>query len=312
MQLIRTVFPAISCTSSQSDTSWIEYGGRCHAESDQRLCVVTVNGMIESRSSKNIMYTKILFSEQDVIQLDSHGKVQVHQNHFHPKIFSSKSTFIKELLSSKNHFHQKATLIKKPISLKNQFHQKPASSKTSFIKNHFHQRPLSSETTFIRNHFSPEQKQYRPCLCERRLCTNTAYAHLWGLSWFLMKGDFDESGFWWKWILMKVVCDESGFWWKFFDEIDLNHSLSHITSENGKGDVKFVSKQTLYGKVVQQQKIDLCHLKLWVDTVIVQIQWTSPTLDVKQFFPEHGASVSEMTATKDLDTLPSTSYTEEA
>ena len=84
---------------------------------------------------------------------------------FIKKIFSSKSTFIK------NHFHQKTlssktTFIKKPLSSKNQFHQKPLSSKSTFIKNHFHQKPLSSKTTFIRNHFPPEQKQYRPCLCE--------------------------------------------------------------------------------------------------------------------------------------------------
>ena len=50
------------------------------------------------------------------------GKVQIHQNHFHPKNFSSKSTFIK-----------------------NHFHQKPLSSKTNFIRDHFHQKPISSE-----------------------------------------------------------------------------------------------------------------------------------------------------------------------
>ena len=73
------------------------------------------------------------------------GKVQVHQNHFHQKIF-----FIK------NHFHQKP-FSSKTTFIKNHFHQKPISSKTNFItifiKNHFHQKPISSKTNFIRDHF---------------------------------------------------------------------------------------------------------------------------------------------------------------
>ena len=68
-----------------------------------------------------------------------------------------KTTFIKNFCSSKSTF------------VKNHFHQKPLSSKTNFIKNQFHQKPISSE------HFLSEGP--------RRLHTNTACAHFWGLSW---------------------------------------------------------------------------------------------------------------------------------
>ena len=112
------------------------------------------------------------------------SKKHFHQNphssnHFHQKPISSKTNFIK------NQFHQK------PVSsqtsfITNQFHHKPLSSKTSFIKNHFHQKPISSETIFITNHLLSEQKQYTVFVWRRErprsLHTNTAYAHLWGLS----------------------------------------------------------------------------------------------------------------------------------
>ena len=93
------------------------------------------------------------------------------QNHFHQNF------------SSKNHFHQKTNFIKKPLS-----------SKTTFIKNHFHQNPLSSKTIFIKNHFLSEgpttraNNIVRVCVKAsraegpRRLHTNTACAHLWGLN----------------------------------------------------------------------------------------------------------------------------------
>ena len=133
------------------------------------------------------------------------GKVQVHQNHFHQNPLSSKSTFIKnhfhqKPLSSKttfikNHFHQKTNFIKKPLSSKCHFHQKPLSSKTTFIKNHFHQKPFSSKTNFTRalpvrgTHHPSKNNVVRVCVKAsraegpRRLHTNTACAHLWGLSW---------------------------------------------------------------------------------------------------------------------------------
>ena len=137
------------------------------------------------------------------------GKVQVHQNHFHQKKIFIKIHIHQKPLSSKtnfikNQFHQKTTFIKKPLSsktnfIKNHFHQKPFSSKTNFIKNQFHQRPLSSKTNFIRDQFhqkpissdttSPSKNNIvRVCVKAsraegpRRLHTNTAYAHLWGLS----------------------------------------------------------------------------------------------------------------------------------
>ena len=107
------------------------------------------------------------------------GKVQVLV-----KIHLSmqKLTFIKNHFHSKCHFHQK------PLSSKTTFMQKPFSSKTIFIKNQFHQRPLSSKTIFIKNQFHqkpissehlPDQRDPPPG--PRRLHTNTAYAHLWGL-----------------------------------------------------------------------------------------------------------------------------------
>ena len=129
------------------------------------------------------------------------GKVQVHQNHFHQKIFSlkihfhQKTTFIKKPRSSKNHVHQKTTFIK------NHFHQRPLSSKTNFIRNQFHQKPFSSETIFIRNHFhqkpfSSEKMKRKggtvkkvsvcvkasPAEGRRRLHTNTAYARFSGFN----------------------------------------------------------------------------------------------------------------------------------
>ena len=105
------------------------------------------------------------------------GKVQVHQNHFRKKKFSSKSTFIKNRfhqeplsskttfikkpLSSKNHFHQKTTFIKKPLSSKNHFHQQ-----TTFIRNHFYQKPFLSETIFIRNHFHQKPLSSETTSCQ--------------------------------------------------------------------------------------------------------------------------------------------------
>ena len=67
------------------------------------------------------------------------GKVQVHQNHFHPKNFFHQNPLSAKTTFSKNHFHQKllsskTNFIKKPLSSKNQFHQKPVSSKSSFIR----------------------------------------------------------------------------------------------------------------------------------------------------------------------------------
>ena len=149
------------------------------------------------------------------------GKVQVHQNphsskttfiknHFHQKPLSSKTTFMKKPISSRKHFHQKplsskTTFIKnhfhqKPISSKTTFVKKPLSSKTNFIRDHFHQKPFSSKTNFIKNQFHqrplPVRGTHHPSknnivrVCvktsrtegPRRLHTNTAYAHLWGLS----------------------------------------------------------------------------------------------------------------------------------
>ena len=151
----------------------------------------------------------------------SDGKVQVHQNHFHQKKFfikihfhqkplSSKTTFIKNQfhqkpISSKKQFHQNATFIKMPLSskttfIKNHFHQRPISSETNFIRDHFHQKPFSSKTNFIKTNFIralPVRGTHHPSknnivrVCvkasraegPRRLHTNTAYAHLLGLSW---------------------------------------------------------------------------------------------------------------------------------
>ena len=74
-----------------------------------------------------------------------HGKVKVHQNHFHLNKMFIKIQIHQKSISSKNHFQKKSFI-------KNQFHQKPVSSKTTFIKNHIHQKPHSSKTTFIKNH----------------------------------------------------------------------------------------------------------------------------------------------------------------
>ena len=87
-------------------------------------------------------------------------------------LVSVKNKFIKI------HFHQK------PLSSKNQFHQK-----TNFIKNHFHQKPFPSKTTFIGDHHHKRNNnKVRVCVKAsrafgpRRLHTNKAFAHLWGLS----------------------------------------------------------------------------------------------------------------------------------
>ena len=55
--------------------------------------------------------------------------------------------------------------------------------KNHFHQNHFHQQPLSSKTTFIKKPRSSENHVYqKTSFAGRHLHTNTASAHLWGLS----------------------------------------------------------------------------------------------------------------------------------
>ena len=134
----------------------------------------------------------------------------VHSSRLHVHIHVAR-----EISFIKNHFHQK------PLSSKTTFIKKPLSSKTSFIKDHFHQKPISSEpfssepfsseTTSCQrdpglggggggvlgaapahhhhHHHHPSKNNIdRVCVKAsraegpRRLHTNTANAHLWGLS----------------------------------------------------------------------------------------------------------------------------------
>ena len=92
-------------------------------------------------------------------------------------------------------------------------------------------------------HCCPHWSWWSSCCCPEirsHFCRDFLYLEMYSLqfgvqdfwNWFLMKLDFDESGFlmkvvfWWKWFGMKMDFDESGldengfdesgFWWKWF------------------------------------------------------------------------------------------------